>query len=36
MLHNDAHIIPFEQPTQSGNIWSHVIIRSEISLKNAL
>ena len=24
MLFNDAHIIPFEQPTQSGNMWSHV------------
>ena len=24
MLFNDTHIIPFEQPTQSGNIQSHV------------
>jgi hypothetical protein len=36
MLSNDTHIIPFEQPTQSGNIQSHVTIRSEISRKNAV
>ena len=27
MLPNDTHIIPFEQPTQSGNIQNHVTIR---------
>jgi len=26
MLPNDTHIIPFEQPNQSGNILSHVTI----------
>ena len=35
MLLRDTHIIWFEQPTKSGNIWGHVTIISEITSKNA-